>query len=93
MSQQALLLLVAAGAVLTVIGLVVGPLMQLGLSRSRESLADASGAELTRNPAERTLLSARLFQTAPVDYEATPLTSPPGATQSSLRRSQRRRRT
>jgi heat shock protein HtpX len=50
MSQQALLLLVAAGAVLTVIGLVVGPLMQLGLSRSRESLADASGAELTRNP-------------------------------------------
>jgi heat shock protein HtpX len=30
---------------------IVGPLMQLSLSRSRESLADASSVELTRNPA------------------------------------------
>jgi hypothetical protein len=56
-------------------------------------LADERALQLTRNPAERTLLSARLFQTAPVDYEATPLTSRPGPPQSSLRASQRRRRT
>ncbi|MDQ6900544.1 MAG: sigma-70 family RNA polymerase sigma factor [Candidatus Dormibacteraeota bacterium] len=56
-------------------------------------LADERALQLTRNPAERTLLSARLFQTAPLDYEATPLTSRPGAAQSSLRASQRRRRT
>jgi heat shock protein HtpX len=55
-SAQALLVLLALAAVLTLIGVVVGPLMQLALSRSRESLADASGVELTRNPAG--LLSA-----------------------------------
>ena len=29
---------------------IVGPLIQLALSRSREELADVSGANLTRNP-------------------------------------------
>lgn len=38
-------------ALLAIMALVVGPLMRLALSRSRESLADASGVELTRNPA------------------------------------------
>lgn len=46
-----ILLLIAAAAVLSLIALIVGPLMQFALSRSRESLADASGVELTRNPA------------------------------------------
>lgn len=55
-SAQAMLVLMALAVVLTVIGSIVGPLMQLALSRSRESLADASGVELTRNPAG--LLSA-----------------------------------
>jgi heat shock protein HtpX len=53
---QVMLILLAVGIVLTVVGVVIGPLMQLALSRSRESLADASGVELTRNPAG--LLSA-----------------------------------
>ena len=47
----AILILIAAAAVLSVIAIIVGPLMQFALSRSRESLADASGVELTRNPA------------------------------------------
>jgi heat shock protein HtpX len=46
-----ILLLIAAAAVLSLIALIVGPLMQFALSRDRESLADASGVELTRNPA------------------------------------------
>ena len=40
-----------AGALLAVVGFVVGPLIRLALSRRREALADASGVELTRNPA------------------------------------------
>jgi RNA polymerase sigma-70 factor (ECF subfamily) len=56
-------------------------------------LADERALQLTRNPAERTLLSARLFRTSPVDFEAAPFTTRPGAAQSSLRKSQRRRRT
>lgn len=55
-SGQAALMLLALGLLLTIIGTVVGPLMQLAISRQRESLADASGVELTRNPAG--LLSA-----------------------------------
>ena len=55
-SAQAALVLLALAVVLTLIGSIVGPLMQLALSRSRESLADASGVDLTRNPAG--LLSA-----------------------------------
>ena len=50
-SGYGLLILVAVAAVLSVIAVIVGPLMQLSLSRSRESLADASSVELTRNPA------------------------------------------
>jgi heat shock protein HtpX len=44
------LLLIAAGALLAVVGFVFGPLIRLALSRRRESLADVSGVELTRNP-------------------------------------------
>src|SRR6266850_2521720 len=40
----------ALGVLFTLIAFVVGPLMQLALSRQRESLADVSGVELTRNP-------------------------------------------
>jgi heat shock protein HtpX len=42
--------IVAAGALLTIVAVVVGPLIQLALSRSREELADVSGVNLTRNP-------------------------------------------
>jgi heat shock protein HtpX len=42
--------LAAAAALLTVLGFFFGPLIRLALSRRRESLADASGVELTRNP-------------------------------------------
>lgn len=50
------LVIFAAGALLAIVGFLVGPLIRLALSRRRESLADASGVELTRNPAG--LLSA-----------------------------------
>ncbi|HEX6508665.1 MAG TPA: M48 family metalloprotease [Chloroflexota bacterium] len=50
-SGGAVIVLIALAAVLSIIAVIVGPLMQLSLSRSRESLADASGVELTRNPA------------------------------------------
>jgi heat shock protein HtpX len=49
-SGQALLVILAIGIVFTLIAFLVGPLMQLALSRDRESLADVSGVELTRNP-------------------------------------------
>ena len=55
-SQQIGLVLLLAGLLLMLVGYLVGPLMQFALSRQRESLADASGVELTRNPAG--LLSA-----------------------------------
>jgi heat shock protein HtpX len=48
---QVVLLVYATAAVLTLVGFVVGPLIQLALSRSREELADVSGVNLTRNPA------------------------------------------
>jgi heat shock protein HtpX len=48
--EQVVLLIVVAGALLTVVAFVVGPLIQFALSRSREELADVSGAKLTRNP-------------------------------------------
>jgi len=47
---RALLVVFAIGAVFTLIAFLVGPLMQLALSRQRESLADVSGVDLTRNP-------------------------------------------
>jgi heat shock protein HtpX len=54
--NQLMLVIFAAGALLAVVGFIFGPLMRLALSRRRESLADVSGVELTRNPAG--LLSA-----------------------------------
>jgi heat shock protein HtpX len=54
--NQLVLVLFAAGILLSLIGFIFGPLMRLALSRRRESLADVSGVELTRNPAG--LLSA-----------------------------------
>jgi len=40
----------AIGIIFTLIAFIVGPIMQLALSRQRESLADVNGVELTRNP-------------------------------------------
>lgn len=54
--SQIMLVVFAAGVLLAAVGLIFGPLIRLSLSRRRESLADASGVELTRNPAG--LLSA-----------------------------------
>ncbi|HEY1455051.1 MAG TPA: M48 family metallopeptidase [Candidatus Dormibacteraeota bacterium] len=48
--DRAVLVVFAIGIIFTVIAFLVGPLMQLALSRQRESLADVSGVELTRNP-------------------------------------------
>src|SRR3982074_1824963 len=53
---RAVLVVFAIGIIFTLIAFLVGPIMQMGLSRQRESLADASGVELTRNP--QGLLSA-----------------------------------
>jgi len=49
-SGQLILVIFAAGAMLAIVGFVFGPLVRLALSRRRESLADVSGVELTRNP-------------------------------------------
>ena len=49
-SGQAMLVILAIGLLFTLVAIIVGPLMQLALSRQRESLADVSGVELTRNP-------------------------------------------
>ena len=54
--SQIMLLVMVAGALLAVVVFSFGPLIRLALSRRRESLADVSGVELTRNPAG--LLSA-----------------------------------
>jgi heat shock protein HtpX len=54
--ERATLIVFAIGIVFTVIAFLLGPIMQMALSRQRESLADASGVELTRNP--QGLLSA-----------------------------------
>jgi heat shock protein HtpX len=53
---QAVIIIFIAGLMLAIVGFVFGPLIRLALSRRRESLADVSGVELTRNPAG--LLSA-----------------------------------
>ncbi|HEV2140976.1 MAG TPA: M48 family metallopeptidase [Candidatus Dormibacteraeota bacterium] len=47
---QVAIVVFAIGILFTLIAVIVGPLMQLALSRQRESLADVSGVELTRNP-------------------------------------------
>jgi heat shock protein HtpX len=49
-SGQLVLVVFAAGALLAVVALVFGPIVRFALSRQRESLADVSGVELTRNP-------------------------------------------
>lgn len=49
-SGQIAIVVLAIGVLFTVVAVIVGPLMQLALSRQRESLADVSGVELTRNP-------------------------------------------
>jgi heat shock protein HtpX len=49
-SGQVALVVFAIGILFSLIAFIVGPLMQLALSRQRESLADVSGVELTRNP-------------------------------------------
>ncbi len=54
--NQLIIVIFAAGLALAIIGFIFGPLIRLALSRRRESLADVSGVELTRNPAG--LLSA-----------------------------------
>ena len=54
--NQLVVVIFVAGALLAIVGLLFGPLIRLALSRRRESLADVSGVELTRNPAG--LLSA-----------------------------------
>src|SRR6202049_2457434 len=48
--ERAVLIIFAIGIIFTVIAVIVGPIMQMALSRQRESLADVSGVELTRNP-------------------------------------------
>jgi heat shock protein HtpX len=50
-SGQIVLVAFAIGALFSVVAFIVGPLIKLALSRSREELADVSGANLTRNPA------------------------------------------
>lgn len=47
---RAVLVVFAIGLIFTIIAFLVGPIMQMALSRERESLADVSGVELTRNP-------------------------------------------
>jgi heat shock protein HtpX len=59
---QLMLIVFAAGLLLGIVAIIFGPLVRLALSRRRESLADVSGVELTRNP--RGLLRAlRKLQT------------------------------
>jgi heat shock protein HtpX len=48
-SGQLVLAVFAAGVLLMIVAVILGPLIRLALSRRRESLADASGVELTRN--------------------------------------------
>jgi heat shock protein HtpX len=45
-----MLVVFAAGALLAVVAVIFGPMVRFALSRQRESLADVSGVELTRNP-------------------------------------------
>ena len=47
---QILIVVYVAGALFGLVAIIFGPLIRLALSRRRESLADVSGVELTRNP-------------------------------------------
>ena len=48
--EQVTIFIIAAAALLSLVAVIIGPLIQFALSRSREELADVSGANLTRNP-------------------------------------------
>jgi len=48
---QVMMALLVVGVLLAVVGFLLGPVIRLALSRRRESLADASGVQLSRNPA------------------------------------------
>jgi len=48
--NQLMIVVFVAGALFGLVALIFGPLIRLALSRRRESLADVSGVELTRNP-------------------------------------------
>jgi heat shock protein HtpX len=48
--ERGVIALAILGAVLYAIGLLIGPIIQLAVSRARESLADAAGVELTGEP-------------------------------------------
>jgi heat shock protein HtpX len=48
--NQLAIVIFGVGILLGVVGFIFGPLARLALSRRRESLADVSGVELTRNP-------------------------------------------
>jgi heat shock protein HtpX len=48
---QVIVVIIAAGLLLSIVAFVVGPVIRLALSRRRESLADVSSVQLTRNPA------------------------------------------
>ena len=47
---QVMIVVFAAGALFGLVAVIFGPLIRLALSRRRESLADVTGVELTRNP-------------------------------------------
>lgn len=47
---QIMLVVLAAGVLLSLVAFLLGPIIRLAVSRRRESLADVSGVELTRNP-------------------------------------------
>jgi heat shock protein HtpX len=47
---QLMLIVFAVGLLMGIVALIFGPIVRLALSRRRESLADVSGVELTRNP-------------------------------------------
>jgi heat shock protein HtpX len=49
-SGQLMLIVFAAGALLAVVAVIFGPIVRFALSRQRESLADVSSVDLTRNP-------------------------------------------
>jgi heat shock protein HtpX len=48
--QNFTIFIVIAGVLLSIVGFLVGPIIRMAISRRRESLADASSVELTRNP-------------------------------------------
>ena len=47
---QIMLVIFAVGALFSIVAFIFGPIIKLALSRRRESLADVSSVELTRNP-------------------------------------------